>query len=262
VKFSLPGVPVTVHWSFLVVALFGIGRYTEPLDIAAWTLAVFGAVLLHELGHAYTATAYGATQVSVTIFALGGYTSWLPKPSIGPPKRFVISAAGSAVGIAVGLLVMWTLVPITLFGQTYGNDAGLTGPARAFFGTIVLVGLFWGVLNWIPLLPLDGGHMLNHALAIVWPKQAPSITLAVSTTVGVALIAVAFYFGDLFIAIFLMFIVMSGWRSRPQLETSQRTSQQPTDDPSPPVQRYQTPRPYPPADPTPRDEPEPPVFPI
>ena len=60
-KFPLLGVPVTVHWSFAIVAFFGIGMYDTAPEIGAWTEAVFLAVLLHESGHAFTARAYGAT---------------------------------------------------------------------------------------------------------------------------------------------------------------------------------------------------------
>ena len=261
VKFTLPGVPVTVHWSFLIVAVFGFSFYQDPLDIVAFTAAVFVAVLLHESGHAFTAKGYGATDVTVTLFALGGYTTWLPSPKMGAGKRFVVSAAGSAVGIAVGLLTVWLFIPITIFGSTYGRDGGVVGVPRTFLETIVLVDLLWGVLNWIPLLPLDGGHMLNHALAIFWPRHADNIALGVSTVVGVGLIAAAFYFEATFLAIFLIFILMSGWRSRqsPTLNAPPQVPETPAPGEEPPAVE-----PHPPAEPTPqadRDQ-EPPAFPI
>ena len=78
-KFPLLGVPVTVHWSFAIVAFFGIGMYDTAPEIGAWTAAVFLAVLLHESGHAFIARAYGSTGVTITLFALGGYTQWVPK---------------------------------------------------------------------------------------------------------------------------------------------------------------------------------------
>ncbi len=263
--FTLPGVPVTIHWSFLLVALFGIGFYDDPLEIAAWTLAVFGAVLLHESGHAYTAKAFGATQTSVTLFALGGYTTWLPKPDMTQGKRFLVSAAGSAVGIAAGLIIVGL--------NTQGFFDGFPNWAVAFFNTFILVGLFWGVLNWIPLLPLDGGHMLHHALAIFWPKQAVNITMGVSVVLGVGLIGAAFYLGETFLAFFLVFILISGLRSRPALEAQHQPQQPEVLPPDPqdgpprqfgPNRHYQQPQPYRPASPTAPEErePEPPAFPI
>jgi Zn-dependent protease len=242
-KFPLLDVPVTVHWSFAIVAFFGIGRYDTAPEIGAWTAAVFLAVLLHESGHAFTARAYGATGVTMTLFALGGYTQWVPRETMSPGKRFIVSAAGSAVGIAAGLLILG-------LGRGGGYQS-FPGWGDAFLATFILVGLIWGVLNWIPLLPLDGGHMLNHALAIFWPKRADNVATVVSTVVGVGLIATAFYFQQTFLAIFLVFILLSGLRSRPR-----PTRQVPSDE-APTI------APHPPAEPTPTEpEQEPPAFPI
>lgn len=242
-KFPLVGVPVTVHWSFAIVAFFGISRYGTAPEIAAWTAAVFLAVLLHESGHAFTARAYGATGVTITLFALGGYTQWVPRATMSPGKRFIVSAAGSAVGIAAGLLILG-------LGRGGGYQS-VPVWGIAFLDTFILVGLIWGVLNWIPLLPLDGGHMLNHALAIFWPKRADDVATAVSTVVGVGLIATAFYFQQTFIAIFLVFILLSGLRSRPRPTRRAPSNEQPTI------------APYPPAEPTPTEpEKDPPSFPI
>ncbi len=207
-KFPFFGVPVSVHWSFLIVAFFGVNRFDSAAEVGGWTLAVFVAVLLHEAGHAFTARAYGSADVAITLFALGGYTTWVPKPSMGPGKRFLVSAAGSAVGIAVGLIILW-------LGRQ-GSLGGMPDWALAFFETFILVGLFWGVLNWIPMLPLDGGHMLQHALTIFTPRYADRLTLGISAVVGVGLVGAAFYFGQAFLAIFLVFILLSGLRSLPE----------------------------------------------
>jgi Zn-dependent protease len=224
-KFSLFGIPVSVHWSFLIVAVFGFGRFDEVAEIAAWTAAVFVAVLLHESGHAFTARGYGASGVTMTLFALGGLTSWVPRRDMSAAKQFVVSAAGSALGIAAGLALFWL--------RDQGLFADLPSWAGAFVNTFILVGLFWGVLNWIPLLPLDGGHMLQHGLAIFAPRQAPRIALVVSAVVGAGLIGAAFYFNQPFLAIFLMFIVFSGLRSQPQ---PPMPSERPAE-PAPPVEQ-------------------------
>jgi Zn-dependent protease len=230
-RFPLFSVPVSVHWSFLLVAVFGLGVYSG-WEIAAWTAAVFVAVLLHESGHAFTARAFGASPVSITLFALGGFTSWAAPRSIGPGRRFIISAAGSAVGIAAGLGV------IAL--SRSGAFDGLPDLAFVFLRSFVWAGLVWGILNWIPILPLDGGHMLQHALEIITPTKAAPIARVVSVVTGVVVAGAAFYYGETFLAIFVAMITFMGLREG----------------------RSETPR----APPTPRvEEPpdsEPPAFPI
>jgi Zn-dependent protease len=204
IKFPLLGVPVSVHWSFLLVAVFGLGAYSG-WEIAAWTAAVFLAVLLHESGHAFTARAFGGVSVSVTLFALGGFTSWATDRDIGPGRRFLISAAGSAVGIAAGLVVIGLSRSGALDG--FGNLA------ITFLESFVYAGLVWGILNWVPILPLDGGHMLQHALEMVAPTRAASIAKVVSVITGVVAVAAAFYYGQTFLAIFVAMITFMGLRS-------------------------------------------------
>jgi len=221
-RFPLFGVPVSIHWSFLFVAVFGLGVYSG-WEIAAWTGAVLVAVLLHESGHAFTARAFGASPVSITLFALGGYTSWGSPRRIGPGRQFIISAAGSAVGIAAGLGVIGLL-------------------AFAFLRSFVWAGLVWGILNWIPILPLDGGHMLQHGLEMVTPTKAAPIARWVSVATGVAVAGAAFYYGETFLAIFVAMITFMGFR--------QGRTDEPKPRPKPERQIEQPP------------DQEPPVFPI
>jgi len=203
-KFPFFGVPVSVHFSFLLVAFFGLGAY-QGWEIAAWTGAVFVAVLLHESGHAFTARAFGGTSVSITLFALGGLTAWGASREMGPGRRFLVSAAGSAVGIVAGLAVIG-------LGRAGALDS-LPDLAITFLESFVWAGLVWGVLNWIPILPLDGGHMLQHGLEMFTPTRAAGIARVVSVIAGVAAVAAAFYYGQTFLAIFVGMITLIGLRS-------------------------------------------------
>ena len=230
-RFPLLSVPVSIHWSFLFVAVFGLGVYSG-WEIAAWTGAVLVAVLLHESGHAFTAKAFGAAPVSITLFALGGYTSWAATRTLGPGRRFIISAAGSAVGIAAGLGVIGL--------SRAGAFDSLPDLAFVFLESFVWAGLVWGILNWIPILPLDGGHMLQHALEIFTPTKAAPIARWISVVTGVAAAGAAFYYGETFLAIFVAMITFMGFR--------QGRTEQPKPRPEPQVQE-------------PPDT-EPPVFPI
>jgi Zn-dependent protease len=230
-RFPLLGVPVSIHWSFLFVAVFGLGVYSG-WEIAAWTGAVLVAVLLHESGHAFTAKAFGASPVSITLFALGGFTSWSPSQTLGPGRRFTISAAGSTVGIAAGLGV------IAL--SRSGVFDGVPDLAWVFLQSFVWAGLVWGILNWIPILPLDGGHMLQHALEMVTPTKAKSIARWISVVTGVVVVAAAFYYRETFLAIFVAMITFMGFR--------EGTSDTPRARPAPRVEEH--------------PDTEPPVFPI
>ena len=202
-RFKLFGIPVSIHFSFLLVAAFGLPVY-RGWQIAAWTVAVFVAVLLHEAGHAFTAKAFGARDASIMLYAFGGVTTWSPERTSTPGRGFITSAAGSAVGIAAGLAVIG-------LGKT-GMFRDLPDLAIVFLESFVWAGLVWGILNWIPILPLDGGHMLKHALEAVSPKRAPGIARVVSVIAGVVVAGVAWQYGQRFLAIFVAMITFMGLR--------------------------------------------------
>lgn len=142
--------------------------------------------------------------MSITLFAFGGFTSWSSSRDLGPGRRFVISAAGSAVGIVAGLGVLG-------IGQL-GLLSDLPELVIVFLQSFVWAGLVWGILNWIPILPLDGGHMLQHALEAVAPKRASSIARVVSLIAGVVVVAVAWRYEQRFLAIFVAMITFMGLR--------------------------------------------------
>ena len=204
------GIPVGVHFTFVFIAfivggrgdLTGLGVATE---IAAILGSIFVAVLLHEAGHAFTARRYGAQNVGITLFALGGVTTYTTNPPLSPGKRFVITAAGSAAGIAAGgtLALLW-------WGGLFDNASVLT---RLIAGVFIWASLGWGVLNWMPLRPLDGGQMLTAVLEIVAPRRGEAIARVVTIVVGAAAIVIALRFDQPFMAVFVAVLVLLGLRS-------------------------------------------------
>jgi Zn-dependent protease len=77
---------------------------------------------------------------------------------------------------------LFTLLGLLLVGYGLMSDPAVY--ARSLGHN---VNLYWGVVNLLPVLPFDGGHVLEHALG---PKRA-RITAGISFLVG-ALVAVYF----------------------------------------------------------------------
>jgi stage IV sporulation protein FB len=134
-------------------------------------VAVFVSILVHELGHAFTARRYGGHVESVMLNAMGGLTRWHHGHTATTGlRRFLVSAAGSGLQIAVGLIffaaakegaigyygtwIMRTPVQIDFW------FAGYIEQYTAFVaGAFVWVSVFWGLINWVPVAGLDGSHM-------------------------------------------------------------------------------------------------------
>jgi len=195
-KFRLFRIPITVRGSFLVIAaLLGFSGLRDPVFIAAWVAIVFVSILIHEFGHAFSARSLGA-EVTIELNGIGGLTRWsVPVSDFGPGKRAFVAFSGSAVGVVFGGIV-WVVA------AQFGPYSGLT----AFvISRIVFVNVFWGLLNWLPIRPLDGGHLFEALLEKIAPNRAETIGRAVFTLTAAAALIAAIRFRLIFIAL------ISGW---------------------------------------------------
>lgn len=195
-RFRLFGMPVTVQGSFLLIAaligIIGVGDLSQTL---AWIAVVFVSILIHELGHAFTARNFGS-DVVIELNGLGGLTRWsVPAEDLTPGRRALIAAAGSATGLLFGG-VIW------LVATQVEPGSGLTS---FILESLVYVNVFWGLLNWLPIRPLDGGHLLESLLEKVAPQRAPVIAKAIFVVTAAAALAFALWQDMIF------FAVLAGW---------------------------------------------------
>lgn len=212
------GIPIGVHASFLLIALFGATAY-RGTDIALWTIAAFVAILLHELGHAVTARAFGAVGTNVTLYGLGGLTQYRHGSGMGHGRSFVVSAAGSAVGIVTGGAV--------LLAARQGVFDGAPAAAVVFLDSFVFAALVWGILNWVPIVPLDGGHMVQHLAAMVNEERAPLIGQIVTWIAVAIVVPIALMNGYVFAAIFVPLFALMGVREYQQATRGRRVPTSP-----------------------------------
>lgn len=201
-RFRLFKMPITVRGSFLLIAAFigfaGARDFSSSSDVAravAWVSIIFASILVHELGHAFTARMFGS-KVAIELNGLGGLTRWTaPDGELTPARRALVAAAGSATGLLFGALV-W------LVAAQFGPYPPLT----AFvLESLVYVNVFWGLLNWLPIRPLDGGHLLESFLDRFFPQRAQLIARVVFTGTAAAAVAFAIWQDRIFIA------VLAGW---------------------------------------------------
>lgn len=208
-SFRLFNIPVTVHPSFILIALAlgWINQLTGWELMAVWVVIVFVSVLVHEFGHALTARAFGAS-VEVELNGLGGLTRWgVPDGELPPGRRALVSAAGSGAGFVLGGLGY-------LVGTVFGPFQS-TLVARGL-GLLVFVNFFWGLLNWLPIRPLDGGHLLVSLLTKLTPNNAERVARIVFMITSAIALALALRFNLIFIAI------LAGWMLISEFGIAQR----------------------------------------
>ena len=100
VRFRLGSIPIRIRPTVLLIGGYVFYLTRDWLTAIVWMAALVIAVLTHELGHALVVRRVGS-EPAITVWAFGGYTAWRPTPGIGPRQRFAISAAGSALHLAI-----------------------------------------------------------------------------------------------------------------------------------------------------------------
>lgn len=209
-RFSIFGIPIHIRPSFWLVAaiifpfqLTILGRPESWPFLAAWLAVVAVSVIAHEMGHAVTARWFGA-EVDMTLYALGGFTRWATAQPISPWRRVLVAAAGSSVGFVLGGLVY-----VGLENGIVPDDSRVLGFALESFWQ---VNILWGVLNWLPIRPLDGGHIFLGTMQALFGKAGERIADVVFPVVTVAGGLFAYSQGYIIAAFFAVFILMDEMR--------------------------------------------------
>lgn len=186
------GIPTKIEPSFLVLALFiAASRGLNLPLLLEWLVVVFISVLLHELGHALVARHFGLSP-QITLYSMGGLTSWSDVTEIAPPKHLAISLAGPAAGFLLGGVLflarpaLLRAVPSELLTIAYHD--------------LLWVNIGWGIFNLFPILPLDGGHVLLTLERWLTKKQDQIISHTISLLGSLTIIYLAFTHRSLWVA--------------------------------------------------------------
>lgn len=161
------GILFRLHPLFIMIMLVSIatGRFLE-------LAALFFIVLVHELGHIAAAVHFGWTVKEVQLLPFGGVVEVDESGAQPVREEMWVAAAGP-------LQNAWMAGAGWLAGQFGWADASW---AAFFVQSNLLLGLF----NLLPVMPLDGGKLLQAWMSLHWPYHR---TLVWSAAVSVGLSA-------------------------------------------------------------------------
>lgn len=205
-RFRVGPFPVAVFPSFLIGALLLGFYYGEPWKLVAWTFVVFVSVLVHELGHAVVGRALGGSP-EIRLEGFGGVTFPNLPRAVSASKQMLLSVAGPVFGLLLG-------AAIYLLKRGLPPDPG--SPSAWVVRQFIFTSVVWAGFNLLPMLPLDGGHILLAAVEGVRRKPSMVAVSWFSALFGVALGLVAWLgFDQTFVAIFCaMFAFQNFSRAR------------------------------------------------
>lgn len=182
VSFRLFGFPVSIHASFLVIVLLlGYSAPTGLRGAVTWLVVVTVSVIAHELGHAFVARPAGG-EPRIDLYMMAGLTTWQPGGA-SRGRRVAVSVAGPFAGVLLGVALLALYAAMTPVESALLDDVLVDA---------IYVNLAWGLLNLLPMLPLDGGQVVLALMPgrdeLVRIRRTSYASLGVAAAVAVAAI--------------------------------------------------------------------------
>lgn len=223
--FKLFGIEVFLHWSWFLVAIWGIQTRMSSYSSMTWPvleyLTLFLIVLMHEFGHALACRSVGGQANQIVLWPLGGVAY------VAPPQR----AGPMLWSIAAGPLVNVVLFPVFSLLWWMGNSAGWMDAAPDLYR--FLIGIWYIntallVFNLLPVYPLDGGQILRSLLWFPFGRARSLQIASIVGFVGIAgFVALALWLQSIWLGILCVFILMNCWNGFKQAQSLMRIANAP-----------------------------------
>lgn len=176
----LAGIDLRIHATFLLL-LGWIGVSYWMLSKSAQTmlagigfiLALFGCVMVHEMGHALAARKFGIKTADITLLPIGGLAR-LERIPDNPKQELWIAIAGPAVNVAIAMLLYVWLI----FGHHWEPLSQLRAATGPLAERLLVANISLVLFNLIPAFPMDGGRVLRALLASRMNHQKATRTAA------------------------------------------------------------------------------------
>ena len=206
--FRIRGIQLAVHASFFLLLAYAAyegwsaGGWEQLLWSVGILLAFFACVVLHELGHSFTAMHFGVGVRRILLMPIGGMAEFDAIPR-QPARELLITLAGPAVNFLIAA-ILWAVVG-------FGGDE-YTADAEGFGQLLLHANLLMGLFNLLPVFPMDGGRIFRALLATRLPYLRATFWAA---SVGKVLAAIAaciaaFVFHNYLTAFLFAFIYLAG----------------------------------------------------
>ncbi len=212
IHFTLLGFPIRVHPFFwAIIVILGLRGDTDPVEMLIWVGAAFVSILIHELGHALTIRFYGG-DCWITLYGMGGLASsnWVHRTT---RQQVLISAAGPAAGFALAAILLAAV-------RLSGHDVRFTGDVLFPFSfarfdsaslnmllfDMLFINFAWGILNLLPIYPLDGGQIVREILVHQNPDRGIVQSLWLSVFTAGCLVVFGLTRESLFMALMFGFL--------------------------------------------------------
>jgi stage IV sporulation protein FB len=172
--FRLFGVPVRVHPWFWVTTVF-LGMNQDVGVVLIWIAVCFVSILLHEFGHIVAYRLFGE-RGEILLYSWGGLAISDREGRRRPFAQICISVAGPLAGFCLAALTVgfalaagakvhmglsaWLFPSLTATLPAPSEEASYSHYyyASVLLHDLLFVNFYWGLINLLPVYPLDGGQ--------------------------------------------------------------------------------------------------------
>lgn len=233
-RFTLFRVPIEIQpWFWITAALFGGALYaTDQIGLIRtliYVVVITVSILVHEFGHALTGRRLGGGAPKIVLWAFGGL-AYNQGARLDRNQQFWMVFMGPGAGFI--LLAVTVALVFLMYGPQGGlwiTTAAAFNPAAAnavaaptvgvvdlfqnhlpryfVFESLIWINFWWGVLNLLPVLPLDGGR-----IAELWVKPLHKVLLLSAVTGAVVAAVGLLVFGSLYMALLFGFLAYRSYK--------------------------------------------------
>lgn len=210
-RFRIFGVPVRVQPLFWLSTIL-LGYNSDPRRLLLWISVCFFSILIHEMGHVAAFRAFGEDG-EVILYGLGGLA--IPTRRTRPRTAFsqvIISAAGPAAGFCAAAVVSVVAISlgakmslgfnmmIPFIGAQFPRDVITDRLYQAVaINELLYVNFYWGLVNLLPIYPLDGGHVSSALFTVKNGVAGFRYALILSAIVAGTLALLGWYAGSVYV---------------------------------------------------------------
>jgi Zn-dependent protease len=187
-RWRMLGTDVRVHPLFWIMTII-LGWSATERGLAflfVWVACVFVSILVHEMGHVLMGRVFG-TRGHIVLYSFGG----LAGGSSGlrnPWKRIAVGFAGPLAGFVLYGLVYLLSLGLATYVMRTGRPLPEPHPLiEDVIDDLLFINWWWGILNLLPVWPLDGGQISRDFFGWLLPDNGARIAYGLSVVVAVLL---------------------------------------------------------------------------
>ncbi|HYG77993.1 MAG TPA: M50 family metallopeptidase [Planctomycetota bacterium] len=231
-NFNLLRLPVRIHPLFWLMSLMLAYSSMVPFTSVMIVVAVVTvSILVHEYGHALSHIRFGDRHPRVVLHVMGGLCIGSGEVELVRRQKIIMLLWGPGAGFIFGLIAY--IVGAIVFGPRFPFESFAVSGWRYYslvaLDALVWVNLVWGLMNLLPVFPLDGGQILREWIGWKKPElgtRAP-FTISFYTAIAAAVAGIglgAYWYSsskdgrDFFLFFLFAALAFSNWHLRKQID--------------------------------------------